>query len=321
MNGPDLRFLAERASVLEDRTRDRLDEVHARIAVARERRRTGAALGAAGLVVALIVGLAIVQHGRGLDSPEPAPNPSPTSTANVGAEAVPPPQTGTCWAVPPKVAVDPAHLHDDSRPVPCTEPHTTDTVGTFTLSEPTQEELNLTGDTCAHLGVDYLGIDDRSWIPWGVTEYLPSKAQIADGATWVRCDVSVPEQWNPRGGPVESARTVENSLAGIADAPPPELWACLAQPPTEVQPLISCAEPHAYEETGTLAQMHEMTTYPSKAELALEGPKQCRADVPNRLAGVSVTTVWDPKKFFNPPLPVSGVCFMYYPNGELLPPR
>ena len=319
MSGPDLRFLAERASVLEDRTAERLTEVHGRIAVARERRRTGTALGAAGLVVAVFVGLAVVQHDRGVNTPAPAPNPTQTGTVDVGAEAVPPPETGTCWAVPPRVVSDGRPTFDDSRQVPCTQPHTTETVGWLRLGEPTVDEVTPTSATCWQMARAYLGVDPGSWIPWWSVEYLPSKQQVAAGASWVRCDVAVPDRWGPTVPPL--ARSMRTSIRGAADRPHPERWVCLAQPPTENQAFVSCDRPHAYEATGTLAIAPTSTTYPSSAELAAEAQDQCSPEVPRRLAGVSVTAVWDPKELLDQGLPVAGVCFMYHPSGELLPPR
>src|SRR4051812_33748903 len=103
MNGPDLRFLAERATALDDHTHERLDEVHARIEVAHRRRSIGAAAGAAALVVALMVGRALVQGGRDVASRGPVQRPTPPATVDVGAATAPPPPTGTCWAVAPEL--------------------------------------------------------------------------------------------------------------------------------------------------------------------------------------------------------------------------
>lgn len=316
MNGPDLGFLAERSSVLEDRTQQRLGEVHARIAAARRRRRAGAAAGVAALVVGVATGLAVLD--RGVDSDRPLPAPRPTPTADAGA--VPAPARGTCWAVQPRVAPEPGHVSDGSPRVPCTEPHTTETVASFVLDQPTAEGAAGTSETCHRLARDYLGIDDRHWIPWWVEEYLPSEEQIAAGASWVRCDAGVPAQWT-LAVPPAGLRTVTTSLWGIASAPPAELWGCLARPPTEDQPLVSCSRPHAYESTGTAALIHSMTTYPSAAERATEGQRQCRADVPRRLAGADVTVLWAREDSFDPPVPVSGLCFVHRRNGDLLPAR
>ena len=74
MNTDQLKLLAERASSLEDRTATRLPEVRERIAAARRRRVVGTVAGAAGLVVALVLGIQLVTDAPGQDSPDPAPD-------------------------------------------------------------------------------------------------------------------------------------------------------------------------------------------------------------------------------------------------------
>ncbi|MDH2413785.1 septum formation family protein [Nocardioides sp. CER19] len=319
MNGPDLRFLAERASALDDRTFERLDEVHARIAASRERRRIGVAVGAAGLVAVLAAGVAILDRGGRENSPAPAPK--PTETATVGAGAGGAPARGTCWAVPPKAAVEPTDYFDDSPEVPCSQPHTTETVATFTLAEATEEEADARGGTCYDVVGEYLNIDNESWIHWAAAWYLPSKEQVAAGESWARCDAVIPGPWwSPTGEHAAPARTLTRSALDLADEPPDDLWTCLAEPPTSEQPTIPCDRPHAYEATGTLAALGGISTYPSADVLRAEAQEDCTPAVPKRLAGASVIAGWDPEEGWHSPV-LHGVCFVYRANGELLPPR
>ena len=56
-----------------------------------------------------------------------------------GSDEVGGPDVGTCWAVPSDAVTDPDYF-DDSPKVPCSEPHTTETVEMLRLSEPTIAE-------------------------------------------------------------------------------------------------------------------------------------------------------------------------------------
>ena len=130
-----------------------------------------------------------------------------------------------------------------------------------------------------------------NWVPWTFVGYLPSKEEVAAGASWLRCDAAFPETWA-----FDSARTTTVAAHGLAYDHPQDFWACLDQPPTKSeQPFVSCDQPHAYEQTGTLAILNGITQYPSAAELAAEARKQCRLGVPPGYRNVSVTAVWDPR--------------------------
>src|SRR4051794_4442065 len=66
--------------------------------------------------------------------------PQAGGSAERSAAAAAEPQPGTCWAVPAASVVDQDYWFDDSAQVPCTEPHTTETVMAFSLPEPTIAE-------------------------------------------------------------------------------------------------------------------------------------------------------------------------------------
>ena len=312
MNGEDLKFLASRASTLEDRTAVRVEELHDRIAVARRRRTASALVGAACVVVALIVAIQVVTGARNNASPDPLPTPSPAPNLST-VQPVP----GTCWNVPARLLSTKKTLwFDDSTRVPCTEPHTTETAQVVELSAATIAEARREGnDLCRTYVIDYLGVDDQSWIPWGFEYFLPSQDEVSEGASWVRCDALFLETWAYDAG----VRTVAMSAEGIADDPPAELWACLDQPVSEDQPFVPCDQPHALEATGTLGTLEG--EYPSPAELEAATQQQCREGVPEGYAGVEVTAGWDPPAIMEQYGAIAGVCFMYHADGTPMPPR
>ncbi len=313
MNGPDLTFLAERSSMLEDRTPERLAGVHDRIEDARRRRR-GAAIAVAVAVVAVVgLGLALVGGASDRTTPSPAPAPSPPS----GLTAEIAPKAGTCWAMPGDNTNAVGIPYDASPQVPCSEPHTTETVASYYLERPTQAQAEKVVDDCTRSITAYIGIENDAWVPWTGAMALPSHEQIADGASWVRCDAAVPEAL----GYPSTLGTMTQSIEGIAQDPPVEFLACTADRPVAFeQPRIPCDEPHAFEETGSLVVLQAPETYPTSAELAAAEPG-CAATVPADLDGRSVSTLWDPRSDFKKYNPVYGVCFMSMRDGSLLPAR
>jgi hypothetical protein len=219
--------------------------------------------------------------------------------------------------VPPGAAADPEYWHDDSRQVPCTEEHTTETVKVFALEEPTPDAATLLAGRCWSAVRDYLGIDPTSWVPWSFTGFLPGRQQIADGASWARCDAVFPVVADYTG-----VRATTGSAQGIADDRPAEFWGCLDQSPAvDDQPYVPCSRPHAYEQTGTLAFIAGAGEYPSRAELEREARTQCAPTSPAGPADVSVTALWDPRAHWKPYQELAGACFVFRLDGEPLPAR
>ena len=229
------------------------------------------------------------------------------------------PEVGTCWAVDAALAVDQQYLYDDSARVPCTEPHTTETALTVRLDEFTPAAVKQVVDGCWNAVRRYVGIDEASWVPWGYMVYGPSKEEVADGATWVRCDAVFPETWAYEW---TGARSVTVPASGLANDPPDDFWACLdQQPATSGQPFVPCDEPHSYEQTGTLAILPGLDRYPAAAELAAEARRQCRLGVPAGYEDVSVTAQWDPRDTLEATSTLAGPCFMFNADGQPLPAR
>ena len=139
------------------------------------------------------------------------------------------------------------------------------------------------------------GIDPRSWIPWGRIGHLPSEEQLDAGASWMRCDAVFPTAWD-----FFSVRTSTSSAAGVADNPPVAWMACSDEHPSvTTQPFVPCDRPHLYEQTGMLAVIPDVSTYPSPAQLRAE-EDQCleRVTEQEQAAGVGITVMWDPQEEF-----------------------
>ena len=231
------------------------------------------------------------------------------------------PEQGTCWAVPansaarhPSIAVDREYWVDDSPQVPCTEPHTTETAAVVPLEKPTVAEAEkVARDACWNHVVAYLGVDLSHWVHWNWAAFLPSREEIADGASWIRCDAIFPT-WD-----FSSVRSTTAEAEMVAVNPPAELWACLDENPQKAkQPLVPCDQPHQYEQTGTLSSLPGIDKYPSPAELTNAAKRQCTFDLPEEAGDVAVTARWDPT--LQEGSRVDGACFMFNKNGQPLPP-
>ena len=261
-----------------------------------------------GALVALVVALPGCNSSG---DPDDQSKPSDTVAA---------PEVGTCWRVPADADgdADPSDWFDDSPRVPCTEPHTTETAHVLQLTEPTLAEVKERFSDCwDHVRV-YLSVDENSWIPWGYGAWLPSKEQIADGASWMRCDAIFPETWDFAG-----LRTTADPAAGIADDPPAYMWACLGEHPNKAkQPFVPCDQPHQYEQTGGLAILNNLEQYPSATELATAAKRQCAyaGDLNGEEDGVALTARWDPRPALQQDNSIAGPCFMSNKTGQPLPP-
>ena len=289
------------------------------------------------LLAAILAGLLAVTACSGSDDSVMPPTGTPSATTDEQANLspipaadasavseVPIPERGTCWAIPPERALDPEYWFDESEAVPCSEPHTTQTARVLTqsLTEPTIEQAMGKAQTCWNHVRLFLGVNLSHWIPWGVVVFLPSKQEIANGASWVRCDAFLPATWDST-----TVRTTTSSAAGIALDPPPEVWACLDEDPSNLnQPFVACDQPHQYEQTGTLALidggLDGVVEYPSPAELEAAAQEQCKpADTDQDGGHTAVMAAWDPKSVLQERTEIAGACFTFSKTGEPLEPR
>lgn len=227
------------------------------------------------------------------------------------------PEVGTCWAVSPKDANDPNHWFDDSPTVPCSKSHNTETVSAPILTKPTVAEAkNTANEVCWNSVRTYLGVDPEHWIPWNFAVFLPSRKQIADGASWMRCDAIFPADWSFS----SNIRSTTGSADGVAVDARAEFWACLNKAPQKSkQPFVPCDQPHKYEETGTLAILEGLERYPSPARLTAAAQRQCSQAVHGEDGNISVTARWDPAVSESGEL--AAPCFMFNKTGAPLAPR
>jgi hypothetical protein len=225
------------------------------------------------------------------------------------------PDDGTCWSVPTDDAVDPNYWFDDSSKVACTEPHTSETVSVQRLTDPTVADAKTMADRCTEDVLAYLDISPDHWVHWKVRGFLPSRQDVADGASWVRCDAMFPA-WD-----YGSVRSTTGSAAGVASDPPPDLWTCLDEHPSKAkQPIVPCDQPHRYEQTGTLATITHLDQYPTQDELETTAQRQCAYSAPEVGENVDFTARWDPRSVLRDGIRIDGACFMFDKAGQPLAP-
>jgi len=224
------------------------------------------------------------------------------------------PEKGTCWLAPKRAFAPDFWFDDLSRQVPCNEPHTTETVSAVEVDTPTTREAEQWADWCWDSVNSYLNVSTEHWVPWLPLLYLPSREQIADGASWVRCDAALPGHWD-----FTTMRTVDFPLHNAASERRVQLQACLDQHPRIVdQPFVDCTGPHAYESTGQVAAIDGLTSYPSPATRRKEA-SQCRAGLPpeQSSAEFAAVAVWDAKEQLRDGV-LWGVCFVHRADGAPL---
>ena len=225
------------------------------------------------------------------------------------------PDDGTCWTVAADDAVDPDYWFDDSSKVSCSEPHTSETVSVQRLTNPTVADAKEMAGRCTEEVIAYLDISPAHWVHWKVRGFLPSRQEIADGASWVRCDAMFPA-WD-----YGSVRSTTGSAAGVASDPPLDLLTCLDENPSRPeQPFVPCDQPHRYEQTGTLATLTHLDQYPTRDELEATAQRQCADGVPEAGENVGFTARWDPRSALRDGTRIDGACFMFDEAGQPLAP-
>jgi hypothetical protein len=225
------------------------------------------------------------------------------------------PDEGTCWAVATDDAVDHDYWFDDSAEVACTEPHTSETVSVLGLEDPTATDAREMAERCKQDVLAYLEVSPDHWVHWEARGFLPSRQEIEDGASWMRCDAMFPA-WD-----YGSVRFTSGSAAGVAADPPLELWTCLDEHPRKAeQPVVPCAQPHRFEQTGTLTSMTHLDQYPTQDELEATARRQCAYHVPDAAENISFTARWDPRSVLKDGIRIDGACFMFDRSGQPLAP-
>ncbi len=268
-------------------------------------------------VAALVaVGALVSACGGSTDSDEDSagsPAASSTPTDEVALRGAP--EVGTCWRLRYDDLLDPEYWFDDSPQVPCTEPHNTETAYVYPLDEPTAEAAEVLAEACWDRARRYVEVNVDNWVPWAFVMFLPSRQQVTDGASFLRCEVRFPANLA-----LTEYTSLTYSVKGAATTRADELLPCLnGNPDMRRQPFLSCGKPHRYEATGQLALV-DSVAYPSPKVRRSEAA-QCRYGMPRHQDNPehAVTVAWDPPEGFDGEL--DGVCFVYRQDGSWLPAR
>jgi hypothetical protein len=233
------------------------------------------------------------------------------------------PRVGTCHDPSPTLVVA-SKPSDSSRPISCSEPHTTETVGAFGLPKPTMKQAEHFAHACRDEMTTYLGVGGPPVpapdYPFAPRLFIPTPAQVADGQSWVRCDVMVLAD-------THFSRVAERSgsLKDVVFNSPMALWLCLDQPytPKHDQRFTSCLQPHRAEVTDLGLSFPAGGGYPSHATLVRQGHEQCARLLSKRPDGelLDSAPVWWTEqqwKFYGEPI-VRGGCWFWRADGKPLP--
>jgi hypothetical protein len=246
--------------------------------------------------------------------------PSTTAAAEqVGGHEGPMP--GTCWRVPP-ATLRHARWFAASPRVPCSRAHDTETVLAYDLDRPTLAAAHDLASSCATEARLYVGSDLAHWVPWNVYMFMPTRAQIARGESWVRCDVAMFADTS-----FTLPTTRRGSVRHAVIDHPADVWACtdrdVGPGHRGVTAFVDCRKPHLLEATGDLMGLGGPAFYPTTRQLrSHELPCVLSLTARQRAHGVAVKTVWGPPSDIrgNPDHTVSGVCWRYRLDHGLLPP-
>ena len=298
----------------EDLPRLDIARVHA-LGLRHRRNRRLAAAGTVAAVVAVVAGAllgipALVDRADG---------PAPVKPDRINTQ---PPARGTCWQVDPsRLTSD--YWFDDSHRVPCSSPHTMETVLAYDLEEPTVANADELGSTCLTQARIYVGSSLTDWVPWNALLFLPSKAQVARGASWVRCDVAIGSQ---TGFDPTTIRARTGSVKDAVTENPTDVWACTDQSLRSGQDrpiqFSDCRQPHRYEATGNLMALEQLASYPSPSELAAaEGPCTRSLTDKQKTQGLAVKTIWGPPSELRDSgdNSLTGLCWRYRTDAEPMP--
>ncbi len=298
----------------EDLPRLDIARVHA-LGLRHRRNRRLAAAGTVAAVVAVVAGAllgipALVDRADG---------PAPVKPDRINTQ---PPARGTCWQVDPsRMTSD--YWFDDSPQVPCSSPHTMETVLAYDLEEPTAANAEELSSVCLTQARVYVGSSLNDWVPWSAAFFLPSKAQVARGASWVRCDVAILSEtaFDPM---TIAART--GSVKDAVTENPTDVWACtnesLRSGEDRSTHFSDCRRPHRYEAAGVAIPVQGLDSYPSPSELAAqEGPCTRSLTDEQKAQGLAVKTIWGPPSELrdSPDKTLTGLCWRYRTDSGPIP--
>jgi hypothetical protein len=152
------------------------------------------------LIATVVAGLTLIGlSGCGLDlKPGAEPKPSRVPATEAAPAYLDDPKAGECHDLTLKDIAAPS---DTKKPVPCSEDHTTLTVAVVPAPEkatkgPISERAYAVGEVCGEAFKKVLGGDSKTRVKtlYSLAWFMPTKAQAAKGAEWMRCDVTLSDQ-------------------------------------------------------------------------------------------------------------------------------
>jgi len=181
--------------------------------------------------------------------------PGPQASAKASESATPAylgkPKVGECHALTVK---DIRRDSETKKPVPCSEPHTTVTVAVVKATKATSSAKGdartfAVGEACGPGFTKALGADSktRAKTLYSLAWFNPTKEQVADGATWLRCDVTLTA--------ANHAFAIKGEQPLLDDGPTKAELACgrLASGEKAAWIFVPCATKHQFVLTDLIA--------------------------------------------------------------------
>lgn len=225
-------------------------------------------------MAAAAVGLMVVA-GCGLKPAENA-RPTPAGSTAPATKAAPAylgdPKVGECHDLSLKEIAAPS---DTKKPVPCTAKHTTRTVAVVATAPaqaskgPQNERGYAVGTACGDGFKEVVGGDSKTRVKtlYSLAWFMPTKAQRAKGATWMRCDVTLSDE--------DRAYALEGKVPLLDDgAKKRELRCGRLKPGNHAWAFVPCTTKHHFV-ADTFIEAEPGTTW-KQAEKAAE--KACFAE-------------------------------------------
>ncbi|MEJ7628950.1 MAG: septum formation family protein [Nocardioidaceae bacterium] len=227
------------------------------------------------LTSVLAVVLALSAACSADDEPTPDPGRGPGT-----------PVVGACRLL---TAADIQPASNETPTVPCTSPHTSETIAVRGFRAAAVTNQSLTNGTlgnqalarCTTAWKQTLGGDTTAQHT-SVAElayYLPNQQQLSQGARWYRCDLVLGGQG---GLPLQN---LTRSAAGLLDGTVPDvLRACRTTSDFVSGREVTCDRPHALRAIGT-APLPDVDAYPGTAALRAASAKGCSRVIKRWLHG------------------------------------
>ncbi len=172
------------------------------------------------------------------------------------------PKLGACYVLTP---ADTDRSSSAIEPVPCSEPHTSETFAVGTLPATTGKDYRASGHgkwiypTCSRAFEKFLSVDEslalRVQLSWAW--FRPSSRGWDKGARWYRCDVV--------GGPATTQQyaALPKTAKGLFRAKPPEKWLTCALGQTVLKSQkLPCTAKHDWRAVSTIKIGKPKDPYP-----------------------------------------------------------